>query len=797
MPTARLPPGKREPKEPLSKSLKYPHIFECPAWRMSRSKLRLFALTHVEEWLKEASPKRSFSTYLARRQYIKNNSDRPHLTPVPKKYSDYYVLKKEERRRKKDEATAAKPGAASRANPTESEREKSNGGTQSKESTPVPSAPPNNEDEQEVIDMITETVQPPSPGLFGLPDLDSAAGGEPSKALTKPAPISSTRTKRKLQTSLSKPKTKSKKNKNGSLAKSSATPAKPIPPATNRLNGLGKIKKKGSDPLFYPPLSPPSTADTSTHLFGEPVSGIFEPELPAHGSNSLATDERPPTPFSATPAREPVASQQPDPIASKRSATVGSSEKIPQPTESVPSLLEQTRAILARQAAEAKPKSDAALIETEACQTKTVASTSSAKPKGESKPDLSSRPRYQQPVRMKFIDEAINPEANPYLPPGPGGTLGKPGPSFKPPRGSSASHPPLSAIGSKPATDPDQSSLGSTARSLGSANATPPLASATTIPSHRGSHQVQPPRHFSALAEQSVQASSTQAIPTGSRMDRFAPLPDQSTSYGAARFPPPASRGPKVHAASSGTVSSQIVQSNGHTMNKSGPVPRAPQAYHPRQPGPPTDIRQSNLAHLPSQTPLAPVFNPAADPRCRAVAPGQSPGPQQNPPHPYGHMSPTDFHALRANRSPVRDNRKLSQEGAPPVDKICDFRADIQLTPNVDTHFKFGLLKGSTAPWAERLNLTRFFLSSPRPSPIQIAMEEVDDICLTGILNLGGQVAEWCRPTLVQEHSGTHTASKGDYESLKERICKGRRVRTAFCHEELTLGFCRLHGVYA
>jgi hypothetical protein len=99
-----------------------------------------------------------------------------------------------------------------------------------------------------------------------------------------------------------------------------------------------------------------------------------------------------------------------------------------------------------------------------------------------------------------------------------------------------------------------------------------------------------------------------------------------------------------------------------------------------------------------------------------------------------------------------------------------------------------------------RLNLTRFFLSSPRPSPIQIAMEEVDDICLTGILNdallqrLVISLACGMSARMLLDQSRSTPLG---HLSAQIENCKGRRVRTAFCHEELTLGFCRLHGVYA
>lgn len=496
-----------------------------------------------------------------------------------------------------------------------------------------------------------------------------------------------------------------------------------------KLEGLGRIKKR--DPDSVPP---PKDIRAPAPQFGEPDSGFFSSQLAAPSlvpASALVPAASVVLPKSVPSKPKPMSRPNP-----------------PAPPASASNLLKSTLAALDAQAKAAdNTVDDVATTELEpsAHQANQFSSSGSNQsssttafglpPKPtpmEEMPNVAERPKYQQPVKVKFIDDApVQSRSRPAAP-----LSSSLGVTPTVPRGM---HSPYRG---------GQSPLQGGSSTY---QALPSRPSATSAYAPRDPRPIQPPTRPRAVPEA---ASSRHSNTYGSRQP--GPLPNQKALYAVSQPNPPP---PPQHA----------------------PPPLPPQPTYP----PPVQSFDPRLPRLisPQQPysavlpgpPAQHIYNPAGDPRLRdTVGVGKPPTPRSvhaatYTPNPHGSTSPRPSYA-RSPRSPGGDPRKTSASSAlaPRYESLCQISATVPVRAE-KVPFEVGLLRGASASSSEYITM---FLGPVNGNRKSLVFEEIDDICTRACMRLGGHVVEWARTTVIENGR----AGKAEWETLRRRATRKQKV---------------------
>lgn len=660
------------------------------------------------------------------------------------------------------------------------------------------------------LSEVARGKRPVSPGDEGLSDFNSdnslfGSDTEADKPIASKA--SSPTKKRKLnkEGSSSTGSEEKKKKKEKSRSKSyTPVPLPPVPAVpVKRLEKFEKIKKRtADDPPFD--LTGRAHIRAPTPSFGEPVLGIFDPAsptVPTHPAPSATIlPPKPLAPASALPRR-------PDPPA------------VPaQP----PSMLDTVLAGLRAQQAANQAKQAAARLPTPpptgivavdprprppSREPSTSAATSpmgpptalpqieelapramspSAEPPStlptptETKSSMASRPKYQQPVKMKFIDEGTAAAPRSLLPAGrKTSATDMAGPSQLPMRSPrDVVNSPLGPLTLRSPMDPRSMMSPRDPRQSPLNGGQTPIRPSAEYEGHSAPPQVA--RHPPPVQPKSF--GQAVAGPSGYASRGAGPLPDQKQSYHTT-IPP---KGPKLMQNNPPSApASSATFTNATSPHASGAPART---FVPR-----------NLANVPigQATPITTTYDPASEPRRALISPPLTQSaqlspivpPQYNPsadprrraggsnmPTPSEASSTPNAYNTMSPRSPGPDTRRLPTPSAPAAptrpEPICDFRAYIPFGSGT-ADFAVKAVRGDAARGPDFVS---HFLGSSNSTKVPVALEEIDGVNVQGTLKLGARLVQWAKLSHIDEKT-SHGAKKGDWEVLKTKVGKDRKVR--------------------
>ena len=622
----------------------------------------------------------------------------------------------------------------------------------------VPTSPltiqdaPSEDDEMEVDSIAVDQFLRKSPSASSLGSaLDSDDEDRPPQKVSKPSNPSPSAPAPVKTTAKAAPSAKAE-----DLAALFPSPPRKLSPAekTVRLEGLGKIKKRDLNTVPVP-----QDIRAPTPQFGEPESGIFGPPSPAFTAApppAPAVKVLPPTPLPPKPRLQSVSraaslasSAPPAPPSSLLKSTLASLGAAAKkaPIEDVP-----VGSIVQPLTTSSTPQSPIPHVhqptgnDTDQGPMTTSSSLPTKSVALKEKQEIVQRPKYQQPVKVKLIDNDAPLPSRPRT-----------------------AAPLRSAVSHQPRTGPRD-------RHSPYGGGLSPLQGGSTpyqsFPSHPSASWAYVPRESRPAASSSKPGAHPQPalIPfhhTNSYAPRqVGPLHEQNTSFGAARqqvpYPlPPQHAPPPLPPAST------------HPPHTPSFDPRLASMVSPQQPYSSALAGPSVLQH---------TYNPAGDLRLRNPASvGRPPTPlsvQSAGPTPntHGHMSPYPLYG-KSPRSPGSVTRKTSAPSSSVQNhqSLCHISTILpaKSDPLSYISFEVGLLRGAASSSSDFI---RTFLGPLNGNPKSLVMEEVDDICLKGCTSFGAGIVEWARATVIENGR----TGKAEWESLRNRANRERKV-SEFC----------------
>ena len=716
----------REPRKPPPQ-FREKHI-EAPEKYLSRSQTLRVALadSRTEKRFRRAKSdlaKRNYETFVKRQQWLIDNGLRTviHDFPkVPKRYSDYYQLNIKAKRAKKAEkdrqaklassATAEAPrderpgpfeAGPSRApalsvTPAQSAADNAYTPMPPPSSTPQPASLPAGDDPMVGTSPRRTVARPPPSVAASLDSLfDEMPTRAPTSALPTPSNLASTpdppqpvAKKRKiLESPESQPEPKAPRTEAGpsrSLALSSTRLASKGKSMHGALASIGKIAKKKDDPA--PPPDPKSQPS-----FGDPQPGIFEqiPQPPPPvAAPSLAVDTSAATPDSAAKQPPSTAAKPPAPASASTSKLfIDPEETTPQvsPTRSKP--------------VEVKPES--------------MSATAGPSAPPVPKIPLSDRPKYQQPVKMKKIDDV--PTVSRKLPPkpwpAPGGFGGASpvDPSVRP----SWKSPVYPYTGQSP--------------DVGGRTPTGPGFAPPTQP------------RTAAFVSRGSGPGPSQTIQLAQPPASAAPFvrPPQALPGGLPTRPPPSGPG---------------------GLRPPRPIPTGPANGAPQRPSNlPSPPHPARPAQRPPQEPSGQppsAYNAAADPRRKGSTYTSPVLPNLTSP-----LGPVD----RGGKTPTHPTNE-ARPRLPSRQSHAEFSVPLEITANLPlrdesdvTSLDMRLIPGAALATKEP-SVAQLLLRN-ESGKAGITFEEVEPIAVKGNISLGAKVVQWVRAALLTKHDTGYAES--------------------------------------